>query len=103
MANAARSVHSELEGLVEAGLTPLEALRTATVNPAVLFNMGQQLGSVAEGKLADLVLLDANPLVNISNTTRISDVVVDGRLIDQRLRKQLLDREEATRRSSVQK
>lgn len=89
--NGQRSVHQELAGLVEAGLTPQEALRTATVNPAILFKMRDQLGSVEQGKLADLVLLDGDPLVDITNTNRIAAVVVDGKLIDAERRKKMLD------------
>ena len=96
-ANVNRSVHLEMQGLVEAGLTPQEALRTATVNPAILLNMTDQLGSVEQGKLADLVLLDGDPLVDITNTTRISAVVANGRLIDAALRKKLVDEEMARR------
>ena len=99
-ANANRSVHLEMQGLVEAGLTPQEALRTATVNPAILLNLTDQLGSVEQGKLADLVLLDGDPLVDITNTTKIAAVVVNGQLIDAALRKKLLDAEEAARRAS---
>jgi imidazolonepropionase-like amidohydrolase len=74
------SLHVELERLVEAGLTPLEALQTATVNPARVLEMADSLGTVEPGKLADLVLLDANPLADISNTQRIRAVIADGRL-----------------------
>lgn len=63
-----------------AGLTPLEALQTATLNPARVFAMADSLGTVEAGKLADLVLLDANPLEDIANTRRIRAVVADGRL-----------------------
>lgn len=66
--------------LVEAGLTPLEALRTATINPARVLGLADSLGSVEVGKLADLVLLDADPLADIRNTQRIRAVVADGRL-----------------------
>lgn len=89
--NGQRSVHQELAGLVEAGLTPQQALRTATVNPAILFKMKDQLGSVEQGKLADLLLLDADPLVDITNTNRIAAVVVDGKLIDAERRKKMRD------------
>jgi imidazolonepropionase-like amidohydrolase len=89
--NGQRSVHQELVGLVEAGLTPQQALRTATVNPAVLFNLKDQLGSVEQGKLADLVLLDGDPLVDITNTNRIAAVIVDGKLIDPERRNKMLD------------
>jgi hypothetical protein len=101
-ANANRSVHLEMQGLVEAGLTPQEALRTATVNPAILLNMTDQLGSVEQGKLADLVLLDGDPLVDIKNTTRISAVVANGRLIDAALSKKLVDEEMARRARPAQ-
>ncbi|HMB91007.1 MAG TPA: amidohydrolase family protein [Rhodothermales bacterium] len=73
-------VHEELELFVEAGLTPLQALQTATLNPARFFDRTDELGTVAEGKLADLVLLDANPLDDIANTQQIRAVVADGRL-----------------------
>jgi imidazolonepropionase-like amidohydrolase len=89
--NGQRNVHQELAGLVEAGLTPQQALRTATVNPATLFNLSDQLGSVEQGKLADLLLLDADPLVDITNTTKIAAVVVDGKLIDPARRQKMLD------------
>ena len=88
--NGQRSVHQELAGLVEAGLTPQQALRTATVNPAMLFNMNEQLGSIEQGKLADLLLLDGDPLMDITNTTKIAAVVVNGKLIDAALRQKML-------------
>ena len=74
------SLHVELERLVEAGLSPLEALRTATLNPARVLKMADSLGTIEPGKLADLVLLDANPLEDIRNTQKIRAVVADGRL-----------------------
>jgi imidazolonepropionase-like amidohydrolase len=74
------SLHEELALLVEAGLTPLEALRTATVNPTRILGIADSLGTIEAGKLADLVILDANPLVDIVNTRRIRAVVADGRL-----------------------
>lgn len=76
-------VHDELEELVKAGLTPMQALQTATRTPAEYFGMLDSLGTVERGKLADLVLLDANPLDSISNTTKIRAVVVNGRLLDR--------------------
>jgi imidazolonepropionase-like amidohydrolase len=74
------SLHEELVLLVKAGLTPLETLRTATLNPARVLGLASSLGSIEAGKLADLVLLDANPLADIANTQRIRAVVADGRL-----------------------
>jgi imidazolonepropionase-like amidohydrolase len=73
------SLHQELELFVKAGLTPIEALQTATLNPAKFLGRTHDMGTVEKGKLADLVLLDANPLDNISNTQRISAVVQSGR------------------------
>ncbi len=77
------SLHDELALLVEAGLTPLEALQTATINPAKFFGIDHQIGTIEKGKMADLVLLDANPLLDISNTKKISGVVVNGRFLSR--------------------
>jgi imidazolonepropionase-like amidohydrolase len=98
---ADRMVQDEMAGMVEAGLTPLEALRTSTVNAAAVFHMSDQLGSVEVGKLADLLLLDADPLADIANTKRINSVVIGGRLIDTDLRRKLLDDEETMRNGNV--
>src|SRR5262249_25410871 len=76
------NVMDELAGLVEAGLTPLEALKTATVNPAIVTGMEGQLGSVEPGKFADLLLLEADPTADIANVKRFAAVVVNGKLID---------------------
>jgi imidazolonepropionase-like amidohydrolase len=73
------SLHEELAYFVKAGLTPLEALQTATRNPALFFGKTADLGAVEQGKLADLVLLDANPLDDIHNTQTIRAVVLAGR------------------------
>ena len=75
------SVHDEMALLVEAGLTPLQALRGATINPALAFGLADSLGTVEAGKLADLVLLDADPLDRISNTRMIRAVVLGGRVL----------------------
>ena len=77
------SLHLELELLVAAGLTPLEALQAATINPAVALRATDSLGSLAPGKLADLVLLDADPLMDIRNTRTIHSVVAHGRYFDR--------------------
>jgi len=74
------SLHDELGLLVRSGLTPAEALRTATINPARFLGVTDSLGTVASGKVADLVLLDANPLTDIANTKRIRAVIQGGRL-----------------------
>ncbi len=92
-----RSLMDELAGLVEAGLSPQEALRTATVNPAILFEMEDQLGSVETGKFADLLLLEADPLVDIANMKRIAAVVVNGWFIDAAEQQRMLDAELAAR------
>lgn len=73
------ALHEELELLVESGLTAQEALRAATVVPADQLGIGGETGSLDVGKRADLVLLDANPLAEIANTSRIVGVAVDGR------------------------
>ena len=77
------AIHDELALLVRAGLTPLEALRAATSNAASYFAAADSLGSVAAGRVADLVLLDANPLADIANTRRISAVLANGRVYDE--------------------
>lgn len=84
------SVHRELQAIVAAGLTPYEALRTGTANVAAHFGTSASAGTVALGKRADLVLLDANPLDEISNSAKIAGVMLNGRWlskaeIDQRL------------------
>jgi imidazolonepropionase-like amidohydrolase len=73
------SLHEELQRFVAAGFSPLEALRTATLNPAKFFGRENELGTIEKGKLADMVLLDANPLEDIRNTQRIVGVVANGR------------------------
>jgi predicted amidohydrolase len=75
------TLHDELAVLVQAGFTPMEALQAATRNPARFLDKERDLGSIEKGKLADLVLLDANPLEDISNTQKIEAVVLAGRLI----------------------
>jgi len=86
------SLHEELDLLVQAGLTPAEALRTATINPARYFDMEKSLGTVEKGKIGDLVLLDANPLMDINNTRKIVAVIVGGRYFPKEtLEKMLAD------------
>ena len=76
-------LHDELELLVKAGLTPLHALRSATVEPARLIRQESTLGVVKPQYLADLVLLDANPILDIRNTRRVSAVVVNGQYLSK--------------------
>ena len=74
--------HWEMWSFVKGGWTPLQALQAATVNPARTLGMSRDIGSLEVGKLADLVVLDANPLENIRNTEQVSKVMLGGRLYD---------------------
>lgn len=76
-------LHDELGWLVRAGLTPLQALRTATVNPARYMGRSHDFGSIGAGKLADMVLLERNPLQDIANVRSVDAVVMNGRLFDR--------------------
>ena len=76
-------LHEELERLTEAGLGTAEALRAATLHPARYLDRLYELGTVEEGKWADLVLLDADPLEDIENARRIRAVMVEGVLLDR--------------------
>jgi len=77
------SLHEELQRFVAAGFTPMEALQTATLNPARFLGMDDRMGMIEKGKLADLVLLDANPLEDIRNTRKIAAVIVNGRYLSR--------------------
>ena len=79
------SLPREIELYVAAGLTPLDAIRAATSVPAEVMGLGERSGTVAPGKLADLVVLDANPLDDIHNIRRVRYVVTRGRLLDAAL------------------
>jgi len=92
------SLHEELRLLVAAGFGPMEALRTATLNPARYLGREAELGTIDAGKLADLVLLDGNPLEDISNAKKIRAVVVDGRYLSRTDLDALLSRVEAAAR-----
>jgi adenine deaminase len=100
-------LHRELGLMVEAGLSPAVALRTATLEPARYLGATDSLGTVAAGKLADLVLLDANPLADIHNTTKIRGVVANGRFFDRAALDALLKEVErvaaAERKASAQR
>jgi imidazolonepropionase-like amidohydrolase len=76
-------VHMELEELVASGLAPLEAIRAATLSSARIVGVQGDLGSIEAGKLADIVLLDADPLADIRNTRRIVAVIKSGQVIDR--------------------
>lgn len=84
------TLHEELELLVEAGLSPIEAIKTATINPAIFLNRQHELGSIEEGKLADLVLLNKNPLQDISNTKTIHGIFADGKYLNKKSINKLL-------------
>jgi imidazolonepropionase-like amidohydrolase len=75
------TIQDELADLVDAGLTPMQALETATRRPAEFLGMSTSFGTVEQGKSADLVLLDANPLEDIRHTKKISAVILRGRII----------------------
>lgn len=77
------ALHDELALLVDAGLEPIDALRSATIVPARFLGAADSLGSIAVGKRAELVLLEADPRVDVANTSRIVAVIADGRLYDR--------------------
>jgi hypothetical protein len=85
------SLHDELEYLVQAGLTPMEALRTATLNPARFMGREKDLGTIEAGKLADMVLLYANPLDDITNSKKIWAVIYNGKLYPREALDQMLE------------
>ena len=70
------SIHHELQYLVDAGLTPYEALRTGTVNVATFYNRSNDSGTIRIGNVSDLVLLSGNPLKDITQTTKIEGVML---------------------------
>lgn len=78
------SLHDEMALYVEFGMKPIDALRTATINPVKFLKMTDSLGTIEKGKLADVVLLDVNPLENIKNTTRINTVIANGKVYSKR-------------------
>jgi hypothetical protein len=77
------SLHSELEMLVRAGLSPIEALRAATLRPAEFFGLQGEMGTIEPGRLADLILLSGNPLDDITQTRSVQAVVTKGQLLDR--------------------
>ncbi len=78
------AAHWEMWSFVRGGMSPMEALATATINPARYFGMEADIGSLEPGKLADLVVLDANPLEDIRTSDRVSMIMLDGRLYDSK-------------------
>ena len=89
------SLHDELGLLVQAGLTPQQALQAATLNPARFMGRENDLGTVAAGKIADLVLLDANPIEDVANTKKISAVVFGGKFFPRTSLDEMLTKIEA--------
>ncbi|QDF65493.1 amidohydrolase family protein [Shewanella sp. SNU WT4] len=74
--------HWEIWMFAQGGMSPLEALKTATINPAIHFGMDEQLGSITPGKLADLIVIDGNPLINIRDSDKVAYTMVNGALFD---------------------
>ena len=74
--------HWELWMLEQGGMTPMEALRSATMNGAIYLGMDKEIGSLEEGKLADLIVIDGDPLENIRNTEKVVYTMLNGRLYD---------------------
>ncbi|HSE66613.1 MAG TPA: amidohydrolase family protein [Gemmatimonadales bacterium] len=85
-------LHEELSLMVESGLPPLAALQTATLNPARFFGLTDSLGTVEQGKVADLIVLGADPLADIKNTNRIDAVIMRGSFIDRQELDRILDK-----------
>ncbi len=87
------SLHDELENFVRAGFTPAEALRSATLEPARFLGLSDSLGTIKPHNVADLVLLNANPLENIRNARLVAGVVTDGRWVSrEEIKKKQRDR-----------
>ena len=86
------SLHDELEWFVKAGLSPADALRTATINPAIYFSEEKNFGTVEIGRIASLLVLDKNPLEDIRNTTSIQMVILRGSIMDRKKLDEMLDK-----------
>jgi len=85
------NMHEALEETVRVGLTPMEAITAATASSARLLRQDDEWDTIEANKLADLVLLDANPLDQIASTRRIKAVVINGRLLDRGTLDQMLE------------
>jgi imidazolonepropionase-like amidohydrolase len=92
-------LHDELELFVAAGMSPLQALRTATVNPAQYLGAPNKFGSVSVGRVADILILDADPTINIRNTRKINAVISNGSYIDRKEIDAMLARAKANPRN----
>lgn len=84
------TMHDAMEELNKAGLTPMDVIQASTSSSALLLGRDKELGTVQTGKLADLVILDANPLQQIANTRKVNAVVVNGRLLDRKTLDEML-------------
>lgn len=76
------SAHKELEFMADAGMSPAEILQSSTIIPARFLNMDETMGSIAEGKVASLIMLDENPLDDVSNTQTLTRVMLEGYWIE---------------------
>ena len=85
------SMHDELGDLVRAGLTPYEALTAATSNPAEFLGAANEVGTVTVGKRADLILLDGNPLKDVTNAARRAGVMIRGQWLTEAELRRMLD------------
>jgi imidazolonepropionase-like amidohydrolase len=77
------SIHREMQSMIEAGMTPYQVLASGTRNVAAHFHTLDSTGTVAVGKRADLILIDANPLASVANVQRRSGVMLDGRWLPE--------------------
>lgn len=84
------SLHDELQLMTQAGLTPFQALQTATINPAIFLELTNDYGSVEVGKIANLVLLNKNPLKDINNTKSIYGLILKGKYINEKSLQEML-------------
>jgi imidazolonepropionase-like amidohydrolase len=95
-------VHDDLALMVDSGVTPLSALLAATRNPALFLDAADKYGSVAPGKIADLVLPNTDPLKDIHNTTKISEVFLAGREFDRSVLDLILKNGEQSAKAKVE-
>jgi imidazolonepropionase-like amidohydrolase len=82
---AGLAMHVEMEALVDAGLTPMQAIQASTKWSAELIRKDKELGTIAPGKIADVLLIEGDPLADIRNTRRISRLIMDGKTVDRTL------------------